>query len=286
MSKVDYDYLSFPINLYTVQRLYGIDDIEEFKGMLMDNDARTIAEKYSILLGDDLYDKFYKGYTEKFWGIPATAVPSKVADHIPINTSFNDTYFNDIYQYIPSHGYTPMIQNMTSHCDIVDDDYFNNIDLYSKAANKIIYTGSIDEFYGYALGVLQWRTSEFNIVRELSEYAYPAPQINLPDEYVDYDDNKEVNNVRGYDYKHLIPSSNEHTILSHESVMPWSNESQPRMYALPFIEQEILHKDYLHRYNNDGVIFAGRQADYKNYSTSEIIERAIQINNKVNNDIS
>jgi len=265
-ANVDGQIYPMPINLETYNRLYSIDTPSRAKELITESDADNFEDYLVEKIGPDLYDKFYKGYTEKFWGVPANSIPAFIAKRVPIRTSYNDLYFNDKYQGVPVDGYTNMINRMIDHCDIQQVDFNSDRDYYESLADVVIYTGSIDEYYDYELGVLPYRSCEYymSIVPE-SDYQ-GIGQMNYPDDDVLYS--------RVIEHKHFNWVDTESSIITYEHPRQWKKGSHlKRFYPMPFIESTSLYDDY--EALDGKAIFAGRLGTYSYINMDEAVRRAM-----------
>lgn len=268
-SNVDGQVLPFPINLETYNRLYGVESPEQAKALIDDSDADNFEDYLIERMGHDLYDKYYKGYAEKMWGMPANIIPAFIAKRVPIRSSYNDLYFDDLYQGIPKEGYTVMIERMTEHCEIQNVDFLSDKDYYESLADTIIYTGSIDEYFDYEYGILPYRTLDIEITEEDTEDYQGISQMNYPDEDVDY--------VRIIEHKHFNPVKTDNTIISKERPKPWRRGSKlKRMYPIPLLENEMKYQDYTGIEHK--AIFAGRLGTYTYMNMDQCILQAMKIN--------
>lgn len=265
-ANIDGDIYPFPINLEVYNRMYHINTPDKAEELITENDADNFEDYLVDKIGPDLYDKYYKGYAEKFWGVPANSLPSFIAKRIPVRTSYNDLYFSDRYQGVPMHGYTNMINNMMSHCDIEQADFNSDREYYESLADIVIYTGSIDEYFDYELGVLPYRTCEYfmSIVGE-KDYQGIGP-MNFPDDDVKY--------TRAIEHKHFNWVETDSTIVSYEHPRQWKRGGNlKRFYPLPFTDNVNLHEEYAMM--DHKAIFAGRLGTYSYINMDEAVRRAL-----------
>ena len=160
---------SLPFNMYTFNRMWGVvtpqeaeAKIEEQKKAAGITNPRNLEEQAISLVGTDIYEKLIKGYTEKQWGRPCTELPAFIIKRLPVRLTFDNNYFNALYQGIPIGGYTQMVANMLDGIEVrLGIDYLENKEELDKLADKVIYTGPIDAYFGYKLGPLQYRSVRF-----------------------------------------------------------------------------------------------------------------------------
>lgn len=265
--------VDFPINLNTYQHYYHIDQ-PSHAAELIDESCSDNFQDYLIeRIGPDLYDKFYKGYAEKFWNIPAHHLPAFLAKRIPVRTSYTNRYYLDRYEGIPVHGYTDMITQMFEHCDIQNVDFLSDKEYYESLAPIVIYTGSVDEYFDYELGELPYRSMEYFLsIEPVSDYQGVA-QMNFPDSDVPY--------TRIIEHKHFNPIDTATTITSTEYPRQWKRDKGlDRMYPIPFQENEDLYDAYLDMEHK--AIFAGRLGSYKYMDMDKCVLQAMEVSENIN----
>lgn len=258
-----------PINLDTYQRLYGIDSPELAQQLIDKSDADNFEDYVIDVIGPDLYDKYYKGYTTKMWGIDPKELPAFIAHRIPVRTSRYSLYFNDKYQGVPLNGYTDMMMHMTSHCDFENADFNADRNYYESLADKVVYTGAIDEYFDYIWGELPYRTIEHktSIVEGVQDYQGVAV-MNYSDEDVPF--------IRIIEHKHLNWVDEDFTVISVEHPRQWRRSgNHVRMYPIPTQNNEDLYQRYLEM--DHKAIFAGRLGQYKYLNMDQCIEHAMEI---------
>jgi len=261
--------LDFPINLNVYNDLYLIDSPEVASTLIQESDADNFEDYLIEKIGVDLYDMYYKGYTEKMWGMPAHHIPLFIAKRVPIRTSFNNKYFNDKYQGIPINGYTEMIEKMIEHVEIRNVDFCKRKEEFESMAEHVIYTGSIDEYFNYELGELPYRSMEYFMSIEPVKDYQGVSQMNFPD--------KDVHYTRIIEHKHFNWVDKDSTIIHKEYPRQWRRNSHlKRFYPIPIEENEHLYDRYLSLEHK--AIFAGRLGTYKYMNMDECIEQAMIIN--------
>ena len=160
---------SLPFNMYTFNKMWGVVTPQEAKEMIEKQkkeagitEPKNLEEQAISLVGTDIYEKLVKGYTEKQWGRKCSELPSFIIKRLPVRLTFDNNYFNALYQGIPVGGYTKMVENMLEGIDVeLNSDYLKNKDKYDSMAEKVIYTGAIDEYFNYSLGNLEYRSVRF-----------------------------------------------------------------------------------------------------------------------------
>jgi UDP-galactopyranose mutase len=275
-SNVDGQILSFPINLSTYQQLYGTDNPSVAKGLIDENASEDFEDYLMGKIGHDLYDKFYKGYVEKFWGMPASNIPSFIAKRVPVRSSFNDLYFNDTFQGVPKYGYTDMINQMIEHCDIKMVDFMSDKEYYESLAPVVVYTGSVDEYFDYQLGELPYRSCEYYLSIEPVEDFQGIAQMNYPDEEIPY--------TRIIEHKHFNWVDSPVTITSEEHPRKWKRGGHlQRFYPIPLQDNMILYEDYCALEHK--AIFAGRLGTYTYMNMDRCVEEAMELSEHIRHEL-
>ena len=267
--------LSFPINLATFESLYGIQTSEEalnyLKSVHIPTDKRDFESWALSQIGEDLYNTFVNGYTEKQWGRPAKELPSSILKRIPIRTEKNDDYFNDTYQGIPIGGYTKMVERILEGIEVwLGIDYFDQRVELSQLATKTVFTGPIDAFYEYRFGALAYRSLDFKSEVRPMEYAQQRAVVNYTDAKIPY--------TRIIEHKHFDKVKTPQTVITKEYPVEWSIGKEP-YYPVNDEENNALLKRYK-QLNND-VIFGGRLGEYKYYDMHQVIGSALAKSAKI-----
>jgi UDP-galactopyranose mutase len=272
LAAVDGQLLPIPINLDTVNRLYGLDlDAEGMERFLAERrepvaEVRTSEDVVVSTVGRDLYEKFFRGYTRKQWGVEASELSKSVTARIPVRTNRDDRYFSDSFQKMPAEGYTKMFERMLDHPRIdlrLGTDYREVRD--RVRFRRLAFTGPIDEFFDYRLGKLPYRSLEFRHVTRDVEWAQPVAVINHPQAEA---------YTRVTEYKHLTGQQHPRTSLTYEHP---SAEGDP-YYPVPRPENEALYRAY--RTLAEGcpdVLFVGRLATYRYYNMDQVVGQALAV---------
>ncbi|WP_254411873.1 UDP-galactopyranose mutase [Dyadobacter diqingensis] len=278
---VDGQLLPIPINMDTINELYGMNlqspnEVQDFYNSLKANIKPTNAEEMVVSqIGEDLYNKFFKGYTLKQWEIHPKDLASSVTARIPTRTNRDDRYFTDTYQCMPKYGYTALFEKMLANPNIsilLNTDYREITKLLNF--KKVIYTGPIDSYFDYMYGKLPYRSLRF----EHETYAYENhqswQQINYPNDY-DF--------TRIVEWKHATGQVHPYTTVTREYSFLADDKSE-KYYPIPREENNTLFNKYKSEADKlDSVIFCGRLADYKYYNMDQVIARALTIfNNQIN----
>jgi len=270
LAQVDGQLLPIPINLDTVNRLYGLDlSSEEMTAFLEKRrvPVQNIVTSEDVVIstvGRELYEKFFRTYTRKQWGLDPSQLSRSVTARIPTRTNQDDRYFTDSFQKMPAAGYTRMFERMLSHPLIevrLSTDYRTVRRL--NVAPRTVFTGPIDEFFDFRLGKLPYRSLRFHHVTEDREWAQPVAVINHP-QTEDY--------TRVTEYKHLTGQVHPQTSLSYE----YPTDVGDPYYPVPRPENEALFKRYeALAITVPDVWFVGRLATYRYYNMDQVVGQAL-----------
>lgn len=273
--KVNYkgEIYSFPINLLTLNKLWGvttpeeaIEKLEEVK-IKCDN-PRNLEDWILSQVGNDIYETFIKGYTKKQWNKDPKELPSSIIKRLPIRTNYNDNYFFDKYQGIPIDGYTNLFKNMLKGIDILENiDYFSEKDKWDSMANKIVFTGKIDEFFDYKFGELEYRSLTFVEERHETEDYQGCSIVNYTD--------LETPQTRITEHKHFDDAKSDVTWITKEYPKNYQNGDTP-YYPINDDKNNELYRKYKELADSTpNVIFGGRLSEYKYYDMHQIIASAL-----------
>ena len=268
---------NLPFNMNTFSKMWGIKTPAEAKAIIEEQKAqyhienpKNLEEQALSLVGRDVYEKLVKGYTEKQWGRSCTELPSFIIKRLPVRYTYDNNYFNDRYQGIPIGGYTKIIEKMLDGIDVLLETSFE--DYKSKndiSVMKIIYTGNIDEYFGYKYGALQYRTVRFE-----TEYL-PDTENYQGNAVVNYTE-REVPYTRIIEHKHFEFGTGEGTVISREYSSEWSVGIEP-YYPINNDENNALYQKYEELAGGEkNVIFGGRLGKYKYYDMDKVIESALE----------
>ena len=274
-------YYSLPFNMNTLQEMWGISTPEEAKKIIDEQtkkeniqNPKNLEEQALSLVGRDIYEKLIKGYTEKQWGRKATELPAFIIKRIPLRFEYNNNYFNDIYQGIPVGGYTLLIEKMLKGADIrLSCDFTVHKNELKDIADKIIYTGPIDEYFNYRFGELEYRSLKFVIER----YERDFFQKNCVVNYEEY----EVPYTRIIEHKYFENTECPYTVITKE--YPDKYElGKERYYPINDDKNTKLYKKYADLASNEvNVIFGGRLATYKYLDMDDTIEESLKLSRQI-----
>lgn len=266
---------NLPFNMNTFSRLWNIKTPAEAKKIIADqiadlnlSEPKNLEEQALSLVGKDVYEKLIKGYTEKQWGRPCTELPSFIIKRLPLRFTFDNNYFNARYQGIPMGGYTPIIEKMLDGIEVLTDtDYFEWIKTNADKVKKTVFTGQIDEFFGYKLGVLEYRSVRFETeVLDCDNFQGNAV-VNYTEKSVPY--------TRIIEHKHFEFGTQPKTVISKEYSSEWKQGVEP-YYPINNDKNNNLYAEYKKLADNTpNVIFGGRLGDYKYYDMDKVIEVAL-----------
>lgn len=269
---------NLPFNMNTFNKLWGVitpDEAEakinEQRSVLKGKVPENLEEQAISLVGTDIYEKLIKYYTEKQWGKKCTELPAFIIRRLPVRFTYDNNYFNDVYQGIPIGGYTQIIEKMLNHPNIVvelNTDFFERKESYLREFPKIVFTGMIDQFFDYKLGKLEYRSLRFETeVINVSNYQGNAV-VNYTDSVTPY--------TRIIEHKHFEFGDQEKTIITKEYSKKWESGDEP-YYPVNDEKNNHLYKSYkklAEKYDN--IIFGGRLGQYRYYDMHQVIAAALQ----------
>ena len=231
---------------------------------------RNLEEQALILVGKDLYEKLVKGYTEKQWGRQCTELPSFIIRRLPIRLVFDNNYFNDKYQGIPIGGYNRLINKLLQGADVkLECDFFFNRPTWDTIADKIVFTGKIDEYYNYQYGKLEYRTVFFEEELLNCENFQGNAVVNYTDREVPY--------TRIIEHKHFDHGTQPVTIISREFPMEWKEGCEP-YYPINDEKNMLLYNKYkMLAQQETRISFGGRLAEYRYYDMHQIVEKILNM---------
>ena len=268
---------SLPFNMNTFSKMWGITTPAEAKDIIASqikdlgiSEPHNLEEQALSLVGRDVYEKLVKGYTEKQWGRDCKDLPAFIIKRLPLRFTYDNNYFNDRYQGIPIGGYTAIIEKMLSKADVrLNTDYLEHREELDSLADKVIYTGMIDRFYDYKLGVLEYRSVRF----ETEELETDNFQGNAVVNYTD----REVPYTRIIEHKHFEFGKQPVTIISREYSSEWTKGDEP-YYPVNDDKNGALYARYEELAKQESkVIFGGRLGSYRYYDMDKVIGAALDM---------
>ena len=268
---------NLPFNMNTFNKLWGVVTPAEAKAKIEEQAAayRTehpanLEEQALNLVGKDIYEILIKGYTEKQWGHRATELPPEIIKRLPVRYIYDNNYFNDIYQGIPIGGYTAMIEKMLAKAEVrLGVDYLEHKDELDALAEKVVYTGPIDAYYGYQFGELEYRSVSF----ETEVLDQPNYQGNAVVNYTEY----EVPYTRIIEHKHFEFGTQDMTVISREYPAAWKKGDEP-YYPVNNEKNNMLYHSYEELAKEEKkVIFGGRLGTYKYMDMHHVVAEALRV---------
>lgn len=277
---------NLPFNMNTFHQMWGVlspDQAEakiaqqraEAVALLNGKDPQNLEQQALCLVGRDIYEKLIKGYTEKQWGRPCHELPAFIIRRLPVRMVYDNNYFNDSYQGIPIGGYNRLIDGLLEGVDtLVDTDFFAEREKWEAIADRIVFTGKIDEYYDYRFGKLDYRTVRF----ETETLDTPNHQGNAVINYTDSD----TPYTRVIEHKHFeafgqTVYDNPKTVISREYSTEWQDGMEP-FYPINDNKNSALYAQYKQLADQETrVIFGGRLAEYKYYDMAPIIEKVLSL---------
>jgi UDP-galactopyranose mutase len=267
---------NLPFNMNTFYQLWKVKTPDEARSKIQEQisklnivDPQNLEEQALSLVGEDIYYKLIKEYTEKQWGRKAVDLPAFIIKRLPVRYTFDNNYFNDSYQGIPIGGYTKLISRMLDGIEVrLGVDYFKDKVELNNLADKIVYTGMIDEYYDYQFGTLEYRSLKFEH-ETLDKANFQGNAV------VNYTDS-ETPFTRIIEHKHFEFGEQPKTIITREYPKEWSKKDEP-YYPINDAKNDQLFKKYkdLAR-SEENVIFGGRLADYKYYDMHHVVGIALK----------
>lgn len=280
---------NLPFNMNTFYQMWGVVTPQQAKAKIEEQkvnaveamkkagikEPRNLEEQAISLIGTDIYEALIKGYTEKQWGRKCTDLPAFIIKRLPVRFVYDNNYFNDKYQGIPIGGYNKLIEGLLEGVEVkTNTDFFENRSYWESVAEKIVFTGKIDEFYDYQFGKLEYRTVRFEEeIHDCSNY-----QGNAVVNYTE----KEISYTRIIEHKHFEMFGTEveecpKTVISKEYSTEWKDGMEP-YYPVNDEKNNTLYNQYKELADKEqNIIFGGRLAEYKYYDMAPIIEKVLNI---------
>ena len=272
---------NLPFNMNTFYRMWGAVTPDQARAIIerQRRDAgigepRNLEEQAISLVGTDIYKKLVEGYTEKQWGRPCRELPAFIIKRLPVRFTFDNNYFSDPYQGIPIEGYTQMVERMLADADVrLETDYLERRDELSRLAERVLYTGPIDAYFGYRLGALAYRSVRF----ETQVLDTPNHQGCAVMNYTD----RETPYTRVIEHKHFAFGRQEKTVVSREFSTEWKPGDEP-YYPVNDEANGALYERYRELAAGEkDVLFGGRLGEYRYYDMDKVIASALTLAKKV-----
>jgi UDP-galactopyranose mutase len=266
---------NLPFNMNTFNKMWGVvtpaeaeAKIEEQKKAAGITEPKNLEEQAISLAGTDIYEKLIRGYTQKQWGRPCTELPAFIIKRLPVRLTYDNNYFNALYQGIPTEGYTQLVANLLGDTEVrLGEDYLADKEKWDAMAEKVIYTGPIDAYFGYRLGALQYRSVRFETeVLDMENYQGNAV-VNYTDAETPY--------TRIIEHKHFTFGTQPKTVISREYSAEWKPGDEP-YYPVNDEKNSALYQKYKALAEAETTVkFGGRLGEYKYYDMDKVIEAAL-----------
>ena len=273
---------NMPFNMNTFSRMWGISTPEEAKKIINEQrkvikgEPKNLEEQAISLVGTDIYEKLIKGYTQKQWGRECKDLPSFIIKRLPVRLTFDNNYFNALYQGIPVGGYTKMVANMLDGIEVrLEEDYFENKADWDAMAKKVVYTGAIDAYFEYSLGVLEYRSVRFDTeVLDIPNFQGNAA-VNYTDAETPW---TRIIEHKWFEFgKDADGNDLPKTVISREYSSEWKLGDEP-YYPVNDAKNGALYEKYKElAEKEDKVIFGGRLGEYKYYDMDAVIASALEL---------
>lgn len=268
---------NMPFNMNTFNKMWGVitpaqakAKIEQQRAEAGITEPKNLEEQAISLVGTDIYEKLVKGYTGKQWGRPCTDLPAFIIKRLPVRFTYDNNYFNALYQGIPIGGYTQMVANMLGDVEVrLETDYFDNKEEFDAMADKVVYTGPVDAYFDYRLGALQYRSVRFETEVLDTDNFQGNAVVNYTDSETPY--------TRIIEHKHFEFGTQEKTVISREYSAEWKQGDEP-YYPVNDDKNGALYAQYKALADKEeNVIFGGRLGEYKYYDMDKVIEVALEV---------
>lgn len=275
---------NLPFNMNTFYQLWGVKTPDEAKVKIEKQvkssgitNPKNLEEQAISLVGIDIYEKLIKGYTEKQWGRKATELPAFIIKRLPVRFTYDNNYFNDKYQGIPIGGYNKLIEGLLEGIEVkLNVDFFDNREFYTQLADKIVFTGKIDEYYNNQFGTLEYRSLKFDTQVIDKENFQGNAVVNYTERDVPY--------TRIIEHKHFEFGTQKKTVITYEYPDEWSLGKES-YYPVNDDKNNAVYNKYKDLSEKDtNVIFGGRLAEYKYYDMHQIIASALHKFKNISNE--
>lgn len=271
---------SLPFNMYTFNKMWGVITPQQAREKIAEQRAATgisspqnLEEQAIYLVGTDIYEKLVKGYTQKQWGRPCKELPSFIIRRLPVRFTYDNNYFNALYQGIPMEGYTAMVEKMLSGIEVrLEEEYLGNKAQWDAMADRVLYTGCVDGYFDYCYGPLRYRSVRFETeVLDTDNYQGNAV-VNYTDAETPY--------TRIIEHKHFAFGTQPKTVISREYSQEWEPGIEP-YYPVNDEENTALYARYKALSDREEkTIFGGRLAEYRYYDMDAVIASALKLAEK------
>lgn len=268
---------SLPFNMYTFNKMWGVVTPEEARAKIAEQreaagitEPKNLEEQAISLVGTDIYERLVKCYTEKQWGRPCDKLPSFIIRRLPVRFTYDNNYFNALYQGIPMGGYTPMVEKMLVGAEIrLGVDYLENREELDALCDRVIYTGPIDSYFGYEYGPLEYRSVRFETELLDTDNFQGNAVVNYTDGETPY--------TRIIEHKHFEFGTQSKTVISKEYSQEWQPGIEPYYPVNDEANGELYKKYKLLADREEKTIFGGRLGQYRYYDMDAVIASALDL---------
>ena len=266
---------NLPFNMNTFSQIFGVTTPEEAKAIIEEQrseikgEPKNLEEQAISLVGREIYTKLVKGYTEKQWGRDCKDLPAFIIKRLPVRYTYDNNYFNDTYQGIPVNSYNELIDKLLDGVEVrLNTDFLADKDYYLSLAEKCVYTGTIDGYFDYALGNLDYRSLRFETETLDMQEFQPVAVVNYNERQIPY--------TRIIEHKHFEFGKQEKTVITREYPANWEKGDEP-YYPVNDDRNNALYEQYKALAENEkNVIFGGRLGQYKYFDMDKCIESALE----------
>lgn len=266
---------NMPFNMNTFSKMWGVSTPAQAKAKIEEQrkgitgEPKNLEEQAISLVGTDIYQKLVKGYTEKQWGRDCKELPAFIIKRLPVRYTYDNNYFNDLYQGIPIGGYNVIIEKLFEGCDVETGvDYLEKKEYYDSLGERIVYTGTIDAYFRYQFGKLEYRSLRFESELLEEENHQGVAVVNYTDRETPY--------TRVIEHKHFEFGTQPKTVITREYPVTWSEGMEP-YYPVNDEKNQALYQKYAKLAAEEKqVLFGGRLGEYKYYDMDKVIESALK----------
>jgi UDP-galactopyranose mutase len=264
---------NLPFNMNTFRQMWGVVTPQEAQAVIarqrgeVTGEPQNLEEQAISLVGRDLYEKLIKGYTEKQWGRPCNELPAFIIRRLPVRFTYDNNYFNDRYQGIPIDGYTALVERMLAGIEVrTGIDYYAHRQELDGLAARTIFTGQIDEFYGYRFGALEWRSLRFETETLAEENHQGVAAVNYTDSETPY--------TRIIEHKHFVFGTQPQTVITHEYPLAWQ-KGLDAYYPVNDDKNQRCFEQYAELATREtNLVFGGRLGNYRYYDMDDAVKAA------------
>ncbi|MCR4925196.1 MAG: UDP-galactopyranose mutase [Clostridiales bacterium] len=270
---------NMPFNMNTFSKMWGVFTPQQAKAKIdeqrsvIKGEPKNLEEQAISLVGTDIYQKLVKGYTEKQWGRDCSELPAFIIKRLPVRFTYDNNYFNDLYQGIPIGGYNVLIDKLFEGCDVkLSTDFNSDREAFRAMGEKLVYTGMIDDYYNHQFGKLEYRSLKFESEILDEENHQGVAVVNYTDRETPY--------TRIIEHKHFEYGTQPKTVITKEYPVTWQEGMEPYYPVNNESNQALYQKYAVLAEKEQNVIFGGRLAEYKYYDMDKVIASALSVTKK------